>query len=304
MLPPIPYDLQQVICEIAIGPRGNDPFAFKAMRVSKLWAHFVCSVLYRNYRINDYLQFVGFVKTITSDGPTLPYGSYIHSVDLTSVNRYGIDMRAHKLIRHCPNLLSVTLGHPTSVKPNTVKMMAKYCKKLHTLQIGGMESFPFMLECDFSKLVSLRSVDIFTTPLTGASLNSLPPNLEQVRLARLDGLEDADLATFIESRKDTIKALRIDGCTRFKGRIADVLRPLARLERLELAGSNMDDKRMEGLCDLPFTLECLHLCNTLITDQTILALAAGRLKVHHLDISNNPLLTDDCVKSLLMQRHL
>ena len=47
MLQAIPYDLQQVICEMAIGPKGTDPFAFKAMRVSKLWAHFVCSILYR-----------------------------------------------------------------------------------------------------------------------------------------------------------------------------------------------------------------------------------------------------------------
>ena len=247
---------------------------------------------------------MGFVKTITAERPTLPYGAYIHSVDLTKVNRYGIDMRAHKLIRHCPNLLSVTLGHPTSVRPSTVRMMAKYCKRLHSLQIGGMESFPFMLECDFSELGSLRSVDIYTTPLTGASLNSLPPNVERVRLTRLDGLEDADLALFMEMRKGTLKTLKIDGCARFKGPIADVLRPLEHLERLELVGSTVDDQRMEGVCDLPFKLKSLRLCNTLVTDRTILALAAGRLKVAHLDISHNPLLSDDCVKSLLVQRHL
>ena len=86
------------------------------------------------------MQFVGFVKTLSSDNCLLPYGTYIHSVDLTSVNRYGINMRAHKLIKHCPNLLSVTLGHPTSVKPSTILMMARHCKKLHSLQIGGLES--------------------------------------------------------------------------------------------------------------------------------------------------------------------
>ncbi|KAI9489444.1 hypothetical protein BDB00DRAFT_612303 [Zychaea mexicana] len=304
MLQNLPYDLQQVICEMAIGPNGNDPFAFRAMRVCKLWAHYVCSVLYRNYIINDYLQFVGFVKVVSSDNPLLPYGAYIRSVDLTAVNRYGIDMRAHKLIKHCPNLLSVTLGHPTSVKPSTIMMMARHCKKLHSLQIGGLESHPFMLECNFACLKSLRHVDIHTTPLTGSSLNSLPITLERVRLMKLDSLEDQDLATFVKNRKKSLKSLAIIRCVRFKGRISDVLQPLTHLEQLELVGATIDDKRMEGLFDLPFTLKSLRLCDTQISEQTILALAAGRLKVHHLDISHNPLLTDDCVKSLLLKRHL
>ncbi|KAI9255216.1 hypothetical protein BDA99DRAFT_562483 [Phascolomyces articulosus] len=304
MLQTIPYDLQQVICEMAIGPNGTDPFAFKAMRVSKLWAHFVCSILYRNYIISDYLQFVGFVKVVSSENPLLPYGAYIHSVDLTSVNRYGIDMRAHKLIKHCPNLLSVTLGHPTSVKPSTIMMMARHCKKLHSLQIGGLESHPFMLECNFSRLHSLKRVDIHTTPLTGPSLNSLPLGLERVRLVKLDGLEDDDLITFTNQRKETLKSLAIIRCIRFKGPIVDVLTPLIHLEQLELVGETIDDKRMEGLFDLPFTLKSLRLCDTQITEKSVSSLAAGQLKVHHLDISHNSLLTDECVRPLLLQRHL
>ncbi|KAG2218480.1 hypothetical protein INT45_011661 [Circinella minor] len=304
MVQTIPYDLQQVICEMAIGPNGTDSFAFKAMRVSKAWAHFVCSILYRNYIIGDYLQFVGFVKTVSSENCLLPYGIYIHSVDLTSVNRYGINMRAHKLIKHCPNLVSVTLGHPTSVKPSTILMMARHCKKLHSLQIGGLESHPFMLETNFSSLNSLKHVDINTTPLTSSSLNSLPLTLERIRLIKLESINDQDFITFIKGREETLKSLAIIRCLRFKGNIVHLLETLEHLEQLELVGENINDKTIEGLFDLPFTLKSLRLFDTQITEKTISALAAGRLKVHYLDISNNSLLTDEIIKPLLLKRHL
>ena len=161
-----------------------------------------------------------------------------------------------------------------------------------------------MLETNFSSLNSLKHVDINTTPLTSSSLNSLPLGLERVRLVKLESINDQDFTTFIQGREEILKSLAIIRCLRFKGNIVNLLKSLEHLEQLELVGENINDKSVEGLFDLPFTLKSLRLCDTQITEKTTSALAAGRLKVHHLDISNNSLLTDENIRPLLLKRHL
>lgn len=247
----------------------------------------------RNFSIQDYLQFVGLVNAITSVDPILPYSSYVRSIDFSTVNRYGVDMRAHKLIRHCPNLLSVAFGHPTSVRPHTVRMMAQYCQKLHTLQLGGLESFPFMLDCDFSGMTSLKTVEIYTTPLTPATLHTLPRTLEKFRLVRVDSIDTAELARFLSNRKATLQSVVIDTCRHIPQlqKVVDILRPLQYLRELELSGPNVTDEVLEGLEDLPLCLDTLSFCNTHITSQALQRLSAGRLTVRHLGLSRNPFIS-------------
>lgn len=47
MVSKLPLDLQQVICEYAIGRNSNNQFAMVALTVNKNWAYFVCRMLYR-----------------------------------------------------------------------------------------------------------------------------------------------------------------------------------------------------------------------------------------------------------------
>lgn len=47
MVDKLPLDLQQVICEYAIGIKSNGSFVKVAITVNKTWAYFVCRVLYR-----------------------------------------------------------------------------------------------------------------------------------------------------------------------------------------------------------------------------------------------------------------
>ncbi|CDH57085.1 predicted protein [Lichtheimia corymbifera JMRC:FSU:9682] len=298
----LPFDLQQVICEYAMDVASNDKFIFRAMCVCKLWAHFVCSKFYRDYEIKNYLGFVGFVRTIASRDTLLPYGEYIRNVDLSPVNRYGIDMRVHKMIRYCPNLVSLTLGHPSSVKPDTIRLMSKYCKNLRILHMGGLESFPFMLECDFGGLDSLTHVEIQMTPIDGQSLNTLPRTLMDVRLVKLDSLDHQSLVEFTTHRRRSLQTLVIDRCTlgsrSQQADIAQVVRPLAQLKRLELSGAQVDDRCLEDLFDIPLELDSFRLTHTHITDSTLYRFAAGRLKCRHLTIEHNPFVSEQAITSL------
>ena len=245
---------------------------------------------------------MGFVRTIASRDTLLPYGEYIRNVDLSPVNRYGIDMRAHKMIRYCPNLVSLRLGHPSSVKADTIRLMSKYCKNLRMLHMGGLESFPFMLECDFSGLDSLTHVEIHMTPIDGQSLNTLPRTLMDVRLSKLDSVDHPSLVEFTTNRKRSLEALVIDRCTLGCGDIADVVKPLAQLKRLELSGAQVNDKCLETLFDIPLELDSFKLTHTHITDATLYRFAAGRLKCHHFNLEHNTFVSEQAITSLSHSR--
>lgn len=254
---------------------------------------------------------MGFVNTIATGAKgTLPYGSYIRSIDLTSVNRYGVDNRVTRLIRHCSNLKTVALGHPTSVKADTIALMAQHCQKLQTLQIGGLESFPFMLECDFSSLRGLRTIDICSTPLTANALHTLPMEIEHVRFARLDALQFMDVKLFLQARHKSIRTLRIEQCRFLDGPIADMIAPLKRLETLELVGTDIADPIFGGLAELPnLSLHTLRIVNTQITDTVLQGFLTARSRsidrprVRHLELADNRFVSDDMVQALLVRRH-
>ncbi|KAI9323670.1 hypothetical protein BX666DRAFT_99389 [Dichotomocladium elegans] len=303
MVEKLPWDVQHLICDY-IFDSGNSKHRLSAMRVSKTWAYFICSRLYRNYQINDYLQFVGFVNTVSSPCKFLPYGKYVRVIDLATVNRYGIDTRVNKLIRHCPNLQSISLGHPSTVKPETIRLMAKYCKRLNILHMGGLESFPFLLECDFSGLRCLKEVTINTTPIDGAALNSLPPTIEKVRLVHLDSIDNAAIERFCTTHP-RVQLFSLDQCRYLANEVTRVVASgkMPALKHLELAGSNVDDTTIESLLNSPsLILDAFRLCNTHVTDATIEALCADRLKVRHLDIAHNALITENAKKALLQTR--
>ncbi|KAI8390219.1 hypothetical protein BD560DRAFT_380294 [Blakeslea trispora] len=299
MVSKLPLDLQQTICKYAILDRKscyeyNSLFVKTALTVNKTWAYFVCRVIYRHYRIKNYLAFIGFVKTITSLQSLLPYGLFVRSIDLTPVNKYGIDMRAHRLFRCCPNIVEMTLGHPTTLKSETIREITKYNTRLHTLSMGGIESFPFMLECDFSGMKRLEHVTLKTTPLLSSSLMTLPAKqLYSIRLIQMDAITPDELLMFCQSHTN-IHTIAIANCRGLLvpalGTVLAKLTNLLELKKIELEGNQVTDA---VLCDLfsqvpkGTQLKQFKLINTHITSNFILNLPKQHLQVHHLEIINN-----------------
>ncbi|ORZ22204.1 hypothetical protein BCR42DRAFT_405705 [Absidia repens] len=305
----LPNELQQAICQLLL----NDPnYTVKIMRqligVNKQWAHFVCNAMYRHYRINKYVPFIGFYNTIVSKRQILPYGEFIRSLDMTAINKYGVDMRAHELIQRCPNLQSVTLGHPTSLKPATIQWLARNCKRLRTLSVGALESFPFMLECDFSSLDGLETMVFSTTPLLSSSLLTLPRTLKELHLVRMDTLDTDTMITFFqhhherqrnESNHECITRLAIHRCPRLLNGMTKWL-PLNQLKWLSLSGPDICDDHVIDVLTQRGSLDTLVLDNTQITTKTLDFLnsfttgnsrtsAAGQcsLKIKHLHLTKN-----------------
>ncbi|CAO3585985.1 unnamed protein product [Absidia cylindrospora] len=282
MVTSLPNELQHAICHLILTDPGyNTKIMFELIRVNKVWAYFVCNRMYRHYRIEKYMTFIGFYNTIVSKRLVLPYGHFIESLDLTPINKYGVDMRAHELISRCPNLISVTLGHPTSLKPTTIRWMARHCKRLRMLSIGALESFPFMLECDFSSLVGLTTMTFTTTPLLCSSFLTLPRTLEELHLVLMDTLDTKTMIAFFHYRQQQqqqqdgemtvhngITRLEIHRCPRITNDMATWL-PMDQLKWLSLSGPDLRDEHLIPVLSMTGTLDTLILENTQITTKVL-----------------------------------
>jgi hypothetical protein len=196
---------------------------------------------------------------------------------MTAINKYGVDMRAHELMRRCPNLQSVTLGHPTSLKPITIRWMASHCKQLRTLSIGALESYPFMLECDFSSLVGLRTIIFTTTPLLCSSLLTLPWTLQELHLVRMETLDTATMIAFFEHHRQRqeqdrdhgrITRLAIERCRRLVDDMTTWI-PVHQLNWLSLSGRDIKDDHILAILSMRGDLDTLMLDNTLITTRVL-----------------------------------
>ncbi|KAI8982441.1 hypothetical protein BDF20DRAFT_866946 [Mycotypha africana] len=290
MVEKLPIDLQLEICSYAIGQFGNEPFVFTAMTVNKNWAYFACQVLYRNYRIENYLKFSSFVKTITSPNALLPYGYFVRSIDLTPINKYGIDMKASRLLRCCPNIVEMRLGHPTTLRPETIQNIAEYNDKLHTIYMGGIESFPFMLECDFSRLRRLRHVTLETTPLLTESLMSLPSeSLLSLCLIKMDAITPNELYQFYKLHPN-LQSLTLINC---RALMTPDLGEI--LSKMLLVDNNMGGK-----------LALLHLEGLQITDKVLLDLFRTTTSGAHLKEVRlcNTSVTEGCIDAITNQQTL
>lgn len=226
------------------------------------------------------MSFIGFVNTITTSNTVLPYGIFVRSIDLTPVNKYGIDMRAQRLMHCCPYIGEMTLGHPTTIKTETIREIAKYNNRLHTLSIGGIESFPFMLDCDFSHLTRLRHVSLTTTPLMTSSFMTLPM-LSSLQLIRMDAMTPEDLLLFCQTHQK-LQSLAIINCKKLlTNGLGEVLARLItphdtayciELRQIELVGHNVTDECLAGLFNkVPkgSRLAMLNLFSTSVTPQFI-----------------------------------
>lgn len=248
------------------------------------------------------MQFIGFVQTISLPNPLLPYNLYVREINFESVNKYGVDIRVRKLIRYCPNIINITFGYSTSVKANTLQMMSKYCQKVQTLQMGGIQSFPFMLDCDFSGMTNLRHLSLTTTPIQSLSLQTLPVSIRQLQLVQMDALNHQELIYFIQHHPK-LTSLSIQRCKLIHHAFAEIITQLPALNELELYGSHINDLSLTGLFHIPMTLNKLTLCYTQITDSTLDAIANGCLVVNHLNIiAHNQSITQFGIKSLLRKK--
>ncbi|KAI8343172.1 hypothetical protein BC941DRAFT_410606 [Chlamydoabsidia padenii] len=283
----LPNELQHSICQVLLtSPDFDVKLMLQLVRINKLWADFVCNHVYRHYRINKYIPFIGFYNTIVSKRPILPYGDYIRSLDLTAINKYGVDKRAHDLIQRCPNLRSITLGHQTSLTPATVQWMARHCKKLCTLSIGALESFPFMLECDFSGLTGLNTMIFTGTPLCFSSLMTLPHSLQELHLVRMEALDTHTMLSFFKHRKG-ITRLAIHRCSQLLDEMTYWL-PLNQLKWLSLAGPDVNDDHVINILSMVGDLDTLALDNTQITTKVLdHIISRSRLQLKTLYLINN-----------------
>ncbi|KAI8981589.1 hypothetical protein BDF20DRAFT_911864 [Mycotypha africana] len=247
------------------------------------------------------MQFIGFVNTVSLPDSVLPYGLYVREIDLTPVNKYGVDMRVRKLIRYCPNLVSITLGQATSVKADTLQLMGRYCQNVHTLEMGGMISFPFMFDCDFSGMIGLRRLSLLTTPVQSTSLNTIPSSIRHLQIAQLDALQHGEFVTFLKQHPRLI-SLSVKRCRHINSDFAALILQLPKLSILELIGPEVNDESLKGFFDIPTQLHTLILRQTQITDATLRMFADGCLVVQNLDITNNAHVSQRGIDALLRKK--
>jgi hypothetical protein len=193
----------------------------------------------------------------------------------------------------------MTLGHPTTLKSETIREIAKYNKRLHTLSMGGIESFPFMLECDFAGLKRLQHVTLKTTPLLATSFMTLPSILKSIRLVQMDAVTPSEILSFCQTHTQ-LQSLAIVNCKAMVGEIGEVLAKLItphgsstclELQEIELVGHQINDENINAL----FTrvpkgtrLKSLKLYDTSVT-KALKAFQSQQciLKIENLDLLNN-----------------
>lgn len=297
----LPLEIQEIICFMVLGEDASNPFALTVMKVCKTWARFICERMYRQYQFKSYLQFVGFINTISSPDSLLPYGLFVRHIDLSPVNKYGVDARVRKFIKNCPNVTSLSFGQITSVKAETFQLLGRCCKNVRDLEIGGIQSFPFMFDCDFSGMISLRSLTLTTTPLQSAFLHTLPVSIRHLNLVQMDALQYDELSAFLQQQPH-LWSLSIRRCKHIKSKFSKLVETLPELNELGLYGLEVNDDALKGLFDLPVTINTIKLCHTQISNCTLEAITNGKLVIHHLDISNNANLTKSGLESLLRKK--
>ncbi|OBZ84644.1 hypothetical protein A0J61_07307 [Choanephora cucurbitarum] len=297
----LPYEIQFIICDILLSQDPSNKFAITAMRVCSTWANYICERLYSHFQFKNYIQFIGFVNTISLENSIFPYGNYVQEIDLTPVNRYGIDLRMKRVILYCPNLIRIKLGDTTSVSADTIQLMGRFCNKVKSLEMGGMISFPFMFDCDFSGMTQLRSVSLLTTPLQATSLTTLPTSIQHFSIAHMDAIRPEELILFLKQHPQLV-SLAIRRCRHLSTDFVPYLVLLSQLNTLELAGPDIQDANVKSIFDLSLKLHTLKLCRTKITHVTLEALVAGRFVVQHLVLENNSDVSQHAIDVLLKER--
>ncbi|KAI7899811.1 uncharacterized protein BX663DRAFT_519591 [Cokeromyces recurvatus] len=298
----LPYEIQELVCHFLLEDDPTNSIALICMRVCKSWARFICERLYREFQFKNYIQFIGFVNTISLHDPLFPYGSYVRNLDLTPVNKYGVDMRVRRLIKHCPNMVRIRLGPTTSVKAETLQLMGRYCHHVHTLEMGGLQSFPFMFDCDFSGMLALKRLSLITTPLQANSLETIPNSIRHLQITQLDALYHDEFIQFLKHHPRLV-SLSIHRCRHLNTADLSAFIPcLPHLSVLELTGPEIGDDNVKGLFKIPIQLHTLKLSHTQISDQTLESLAFGSLTIQHLDISHNVNLTLQGLQFLLKRK--
>lgn len=210
-------------------------------------------------------------------------------------------MRAHLLMKCCPNIVEMTLGHPTTLKPETIQGITKYNSKLHTLSMGGIDSYPFMLECDFSGLAKLQHVTLTTTPLLSSAFMTLPSRrLKSIRLIKMDAMKPEELLSFCQTHKN-LQSLAIVNCrSLLKDDLGKVLatllnsKYLLELKEIELVGQQITNQLLSHFFNYVTAgtkLDTLTLVDTSITPDFMNPLlfsgSCYYLKVNHLNLKNN-----------------
>lgn len=188
-----------------------------------------------------------------------------------------------------------------SVKADTLQLMGRYCHSVHTLQMGGMQSFPFMFNCDFSGMLGLRILSLYMTPLQSSSLNTIPITVKHLKISHMDALQHDEFETFLQGHS-MLESLSVRRCRHLNKSFASLIGGLPKLDMLELAGPEINDDGLKDMFHSNVQLSTLKLCHTQISNATLEALATGRMVVQCLDISNNTQITQSGVDALLRKK--
>ncbi|KAG2235668.1 hypothetical protein INT48_008544 [Thamnidium elegans] len=210
--------------------------------------------------------------------------------------------RVRRLIKYCPNITNIKFGQATSVKTDTLQLLGKYCQSVKTLQLGGIQSFPFMLDCDFSGMSSLSNLSLTATPIQYSSLQTIPASIRHLKLMQMDALYHEDLIQWTQTHRQ-LTFLSVGRCKHLSQKFVELVAELPYLTDLELYGTEINDTSLLGLFDIPIVLNTLSICHTQITDTTLQSLSNGRLAIDHLNIiDTNNSITEYGIHSLLKKK--
>ncbi|KAI8638561.1 hypothetical protein BD408DRAFT_422874 [Parasitella parasitica] len=181
--------------------------------------------------------------------------------------------------------------------------MGKYCHNVQILEMGGMQSFPFMFDCNFSGMLNLESLSLTTTPLQSASFGTIPNSICHLKIDQMDALEHDEFAEFLKCHQQLV-SLSVRRCKHLSRGFAALIGQLPVLDVLELSGPEINDNGLKELFDIPTRLRTLKLCHTQISDKTLEALATGCLEVKHLDIAQNTNVTQHGINALMRKKRI
>ncbi|KAI8577073.1 hypothetical protein K450DRAFT_302181 [Umbelopsis ramanniana AG] len=292
---PIPHDIVYLVCSFAIGDDYSQYLSI--MQVNHEWAEIACRMLYCNPRLQNYVAFCGFVRTVTKANGILPYAEYVRALDTAAVNKYDLRRRLIKLIACCHGLISLSLGYqPASVELDFFAQVKQHCPRLQTLQLPDIEKCIFMQEWNFSGFKRLRTVHLIAAPIGPSSITSLPKRVKVVRLERV-AFDNLYLERLLKTHP-YIQEIEITNCkdiSKFPG-----LAYASSLQSLTISGRTIDDSTLKDIWSLRHTFIKCDFRDTCITDETLIAISNSSVTMNELYLNDCSGITIEGARALLL----
>ncbi|KAG2183885.1 hypothetical protein INT44_008896 [Umbelopsis vinacea] len=292
---PIPQDIAYLVCSFAIGDDYRQYLSI--LQVNHEWAEIACRMLYCKPRLQSYVAFCGFVRTVTKGNGILPYADYVRALDTAAVNRYDLRRRLVKLIACCHGLISISLGYqPASVELDFFTRVKRHCPRLEALQLPDVEKCIFMQEWNFSSFKRLRTVHLIAAPIGPSSITSLPKRVKVVRLERV-AINNLYLEQLLKTHP-YIQEIEIINCkdiSKLPG-----LAYASSLQSLTVSGRTIDDTTLKDIWSLQHTFMKCDFRDTCITDETLIAISNSGVIIKEIYLNDCSGITMEGARALLL----